>query len=58
MDFYTITTKVKTKSRSKDEPDHVIIYPEFNYISEDIATKGGSFYAYWDGSLGIHHSGH
>ena len=51
MDFYTITTKVKSKSRSKDEPDHVIIYPEFNYISEDIATKGGSFYAYWDGSL-------
>lgn len=51
MDFYSVATKIKSKARGAEGLATGIIYPEFNYISEDVATKGGVFYAFWDGKL-------
>ena len=47
MDFYEISSKVPNKQK----PDEITLYPEYFYYGMDLATKGGDFYAYWDGHL-------
>ena len=53
FDFVTIKIVEKPPGK-KDSAPVVKIYPEFNVIgSEDLMTKGASFYAVWDENAGM-----
>lgn len=47
MDFYTIDVITKNQQRT----DVLNVRPSFHYNVKDLAVKGGSFYAYWDGYI-------